>query len=418
MNKLLLAAVLLALPGVPLALLGAAFLAVEEHPLVAGGAHIRPEHVERAVVLLRRHDPRRARPGQLRTIQIGAQDVDLLANYAATRFGHGGARVVLAPGAATLRLALALPPNPFGRYLNVDAALAETAGLPRVESLTVGRLPVPAWLAQRLLEYAARRLSEHEAERAAADAIQSVSIADGTLRIAYQWRDDLPDRIRALAVPRADRERLRAYQERIAAASQDLRRGDSFTTALRPVMALAAERSSAGDAAAENRAAILALAFYANGKGLGALLPEARAWPQGAPRDLRLRGRGDLVRHFTISAALAATAGTPLSDAVGLYKEIQDARSGSGFSFSDLAADRAGTTFGQLAVRSAHGARRFSERAGARVSEADIMPEITGLADGMPEAEFKRRFGGVGAPAYHRVVQDIEQRVAACALYR
>jgi len=36
--------------------------------------------------------------------------------------------------------------------------------------------------------------------------------------------------------------------------------------------------------------------------------------------------------------------GTPLADAVGLWKELADARrGGSGFSFNDIAADRAGT---------------------------------------------------------------------------
>ena len=46
------------------------------------------------------------------------------------------------------------------------------------------------------------------------------------------------------------------------------------------------------------------------------------------------------------------------------------------------------------------------------------MPEVADLPEYMPEAEFKRRFGGVGAPPYQRMMQDIERRVAACPLYR
>jgi hypothetical protein len=45
------------------------------------------------------------------------------------------------------------------------------------------------------------------------------------------------------------------------------------------------------------------------------------------------------------------------------------------------------------------------------------MPEIADLPEYMPEAEFKGRFGGVGAPACKQMMQDIERRVAACALY-
>ena len=48
----------------------------------------------------------------------------------------------------------------------------------------------------------------------------------------------------------------------------------------------------------------------------------------------------------------------------------------------------------------------------------ELLPETADLPEFMPEAEFKRRFGGIGAPAYQRMMQDIERRVAACPLYR
>ena len=69
-------------------------------------------------------------------------------------------------------------------------------------------------------------------------------------------------------------------------------------------------------------------------------------------------------------------------------------------------------------MRSADSARRLQTRAGAGLREADFMPEIADLADNLQDGEFKRRFGGVGAPAYNRVAQDIERRVAACPLYQ
>ena len=54
-----------------------------------------------------------------------------------------------------------------------------------------------------------------------------------------------------------------------------------------------------------------------------------------------LAGRQDLAKHFAISAAISAHSGAPLADAIGLYKELEDARGGSGFSFDDLAAEPA-----------------------------------------------------------------------------
>jgi len=46
------------------------------------------------------------------------------------------------------------------------------------------------------------------------------------------------------------------------------------------------------------------------------------------------------------------------------------------------------------------------------------MPEIADLREYMPVAGFKRRFAGLGAPACKRMMQDIELRIAAGALYR
>ena len=238
--------------------------------------------------------------------------------------------------------------------------------------------------------------------------------------MVYEWRDDLPARLGKLMLPPEDSERLRVYQERLVKFTRDAAtpRSVSLAELLTPLLRLAAERGASGDAQAENRAVIAVVAFYANGKGLVAIVPGAKDWPRPKPRTVTLKGRTDSPLHFTVSAALAANAGGPLSDAIGLYREVDDSRHGSGFSFADIAADRAGTMFGEFATRSPDSARRLQQRVAAGVREADLIPEIADLPEFMPEAEFRRRFGGVGAPAYKQMMQDIERRVAACGLYR
>ena len=229
-----------------------------------------------------------------------------------------------------------------------------------------------------------------------------------------------PHALGKLMLPPEDSERLRLYQERLVKFTRDATtpRSVSLADLLTPLLRLAAERGAGGDAQAENRAVIAVVAFYVNGKGLVAIVPGAKDWPRPSPRTVTLKGRTDSPQHFTVSAALAANAGGPLSDAIGLYREVDDSRRGSGFSFGDIAADRAGTVFGEIATRSPDSARRLQQRVAAGVREADLMPEIADLPEYMPEAEFKRRFGGVGAPAYKQMMQDIERRVAACSLYR
>jgi hypothetical protein len=183
-----------------------------------------------------------------------------------------------------------------------------------------------------------------------------------------------------------------------------------------PMFELARRRSLAGgDAAAENRAAIVALTLYANGRTLDRLLPAARHWPQPQPQRLTLAGRDDSPLHLLISAALAVEGSSPLSRAVGLYKEVADSRGGSGFSFNDLAADRAGTRLGEMAVQQP---LRLQAALAGGVQEADFMPHAADLPESMPEREFKRRFGGIGEPRYVAMVAEIERRVGALAALR
>jgi len=54
----------------------------------------------------------------------------------------------------------------------------------------------------------------------------------------------------------------------------------------------------------------------------------------------------------------------------------------------------------------------------AAIGEKDIMPMTEDLPEFMPEREFQRRFGGIDAPPYKKMMAEIEQRIAALAFYR
>jgi hypothetical protein len=415
--KWLLRLFLLALIGLPAAALLAVWLCFQDAPLIEGKAEISPADIERAKSILSRHDPRKAKPGTLRTIVATQQDLDLVLNYTATRVRRGAARVVLQPGLAMVQASLEAPANPLGRWINVDAALRETGALPEFDRLRIGRLPVPAFLADFALARLAARLNETGEGKLAHDVVKSVKLLPGQVQVVYEWRADIPDRVRAAVLSPADVERFRAYSERLADVIDGAGSGASVSMVgiMPPLFALAKERSADGDRARENRAAIVTLAFYANGRGLAAIIPAAKAWRRPAPRSVTLGGRSDFSKHYLISAAIAAEAGSPLADAIGLYKEVEDARGGSGFSFNDIAADRAGTRFGRLAVESP---RKLQDAIAAGVKERDIMPEVADLPEFLSEAEFRRRFGGIGAPAYQKMMAEIERRVGAVTLFR
>jgi tetratricopeptide (TPR) repeat protein len=208
----------------------------------------------------------------------------------------------------------------------------------------------------------------------------------------------------------------RAYQERRADAVSGAPPSVSLARLMPPLFGLAIERGAQGDQTRENRAAIVVLALYATGQPLDRVVPAAAGWRKPAGRTVTLGGRDDFPKHFLVSAALAAEAGSPLADAIGVYKEVEDSRGGSGFSFNDIGADRAGVRFGEVASRSLPRARTLARALAAGVPESDFMPDVSDLPEFMPEAEFKRRFGGLDSPGYAKMIAKIDQRVDATPL--
>lgn len=398
--------------ALPLALLTLLFLAVEDHPRVDRQVILTPEHVERAKQIVDAHRYW-VRPGMLASARVISADADLAANYLANRFGKGSAQVALADRNAVLRLSFPLNGSPLNGYLNLEATLVETTDLPRLQSVRIGKLSLPDTLTNMLVPQLVRWLRYSPEYRAGLDALRLVKMSPDELSIFYRWEGGLSDEVRASVVDKDERERLLHYQSLLAANSRQYGATVSLAEVLPPLVRLASKRSVNRSILAENRALILVTTFYVLGISLERILPEAAGWPRPARQTVTIDGRDDFAKHFMVSASIAAYADTALSDAIGLYKEVEDSRSGSGFSFNDIAADRAGTKFGEKAVASESSAQQLQRRVASGLKDSDLMPAWSDLPEFMSEAEFKHRFGGIDAPAYRGMMQKIEQRVAA-----
>ncbi|MEM9659654.1 MAG: hypothetical protein AAF961_14940, partial [Planctomycetota bacterium] len=192
---------------------------------------------------------------------------------------------------------------------------------------------------------------------------------------------------------------------------------DGFASLLRLAFTFAEDNSHGTDAVLPNKAAIVAL---------GVILGEERvAEVAGRPIDreyladfatlrnrITLRGRNDLARHFWVSAALAILSDQSLSMTVGIGKELMDATpGGSGFSFVDLTADRAGVLFAGAATSSPEAARAMQTRIRQGLTSADLCPEIDDLPEGLSRDEFQTEYGGLGGAKTGELVEEIEKRL-------
>jgi len=415
--KLIAKLILLSVFLLPLALVGALILVVQDTPKLHDRADLTPEHIARGKQVFEQNDPRRMMTGSITTASLGQEELDLATNYLANQYAGGVARLNIDEGRAVIESTLQLPANPLGRFLNLKLELKQTDRLPKIDSMTLGKLWVPGVLAGMLVNYGLTAVQPLVDWQTFTDMIQQVRFERRRMTVTYRWQDDLPAKLSHALLSTQDHNRIAAYQRRLAELTQGSRNSLNLTALTKPLFQLATDRSNNGAAVAENRAAILALTFYVNQKDLNKIVPHSKTWPNPTWRRVTLNDRNDLPKHYLVSAMLAAYSGTPMADAVGLYKEIEDSRGGSGFSFNDIAADRAGTRMGERAISNEAQAKKIQMLMSA-ATESDIMPVTADLPEFMPEAEFKRRFGGLQGKPYRQMMVEIEQRVAALPINR
>lgn len=382
-------------------------LATDDTPEVRRDATLSPTAIAQARWLFLSNDPRRLKAGEVRRVGIPASLFDQGVNYLASRRLPARGAFTIDGQRALIRISL---PLPAARYANLSLAIDAPAGQPRLASAQLGIVPLPTVLVGALATSAIAASGFQRELELARNALQAVEFDSAGQRVlvTYSWEPALLDRARNIAFDPQDLAALQAAQTDFAASLAYHANGARIPLPdiLGPLLK---ERDRSG-----RRAVLLVLSAYLAEKNLANLVPQAAQWPKVRPVMLTLLGRHDSAQHFAISAALAAWAGEPIADAIGVYKEIADARHGSGFSFADLAADRAGTRFGEAINRESP---TLAVRLATPLADQDLIPALDGLPEYLRESEFRRRYGQIDSPAYRELLADIEQRIAALPIH-
>ena len=209
---------------------------------------------------------------------------------------------------------------------------------------------------------------------------------------------------------------------RMIALAPGLPSGDErFGALLQVAFAPLQDRTLNATAIEQNRAAILAWGIVvghpqvARLVGLDAdsdLVRRATALSTGTT----LRGREDWPRHYALSAALVVLEHPSISDGGGLLKEQLDAVSrGSGFSFRDLAADRAGVRLANNATGTESGAVAIQHWLQTAHPANDFFPPVYQLPEDLTVEQFRSQFGNVGSPQYQMEMSKMETLLDGCA---
>lgn len=348
-----------------------------------------------------------------------------------------------------------------GGYLNLSAIVATRAqGFPPV-ALRIGSIPVPSRLTRWALDRVVKSLDLSAPEARLDRLVRSFTIeevatpaeskaegkaegkadadkpkADSSLRliekravVSVQADPELFDSLKALTShfgsSSVDPQLVRFYYSRLL--DYDLRSGvaaRSFATFVSTTFRTVVQRSDKGDPVAETRAALLAIGLVTlgeEGKTLASMVMpyDAPCIPQ--PSLLILAGRSDLPKHLIMSSSLAIVFADRFSKAAGEWKELHDsvAEGGTGFSFVDLMADRAGLRLG-MATNGDRELLREMQYGLAYAGDERLLPAraLQKYQEGLRGKDFEKEYAGLDDERYRQIVADIDAELDKIPLYK
>jgi len=396
------------------------FFGVGDKPELAVGWSPTRDDLVRAKKIL--HEGSKTKPDEIGIIELTEADLNLAGNYLLNRYRKSAADLDFKNDELRFKVTMALPENSLGKYLNISFRLGNVTGndLPVITKFKAGKLLLPAKLAAFVIDAIIQHSSLNEYFILATRPLKAVKIDAEKLTITYYPNKDTLIQARNFLTHTGDNSTLNIYQQKLAdiVAKHNPEWRLSLADLLRPLFELAYQRSTLETAIDENRVVISAINDYVNKQETKKLLSTPESTPvTGQQYAAFLYKRIDLAQHFIGSAALTASVNKQAAQIAGEEKELSDAHGGSGFSFIDLAADKAGTRFGEMATSSPENARKMQKAMAGIKDYSDFMPDPRDLPEHMNEVDFKQRFESVNSPVYQEISKQIDARISATPIY-
>lgn len=422
MRKFLFFSILLVLIVGPAVFL---FAAMESKPLVKSHKTATSSDAKRARALFKELVSLTKSGKEQRVLKVTQADINSVVAFSARAIPTLRGRATV--GSDTIRIASSIR-VPGGRWLNGQMAVAASERGLDIQSVSLGPFQLPASAVVPLARIGLNIVFGDNVGTILTTSIDGIAINGRTVSVGIGLsdadRETLTTSVQSTLQNVADVnvEEVRSFYAALDEAAKAGRAGYSSSAAgyLRLMMELVRETAPQDDQASIRQSALLALAIYCGHprveRFIGDVVPEKQRGKTTKCATATLSGRRDLRQHFIISAGLEAASNGSVAFTIGEFKELLDSSGGgSGFSFDDLAADRAGIRFAQVLLKTDVSA--WPTLIGRLAAEKDVFPSISGLPAGLSKSEFESRYGDVDSDAYKQVLADIERRIDALAFF-
>jgi hypothetical protein len=408
--------------------------------------HIQPKHQISANSAI---ENKRIAQRLVKSLKSNQQPLRLQATQAElnglSAFGHRAipeliSDVTLVNDSAFVNVSLVLPLPEMIKYLNIEVMINSSEQGLDLDTVYIGSLELPGNGLVKIIEWLTNSYIKDEFGTSLLNMIDNVDISPYRIMVGITFPEDLQNKnnstkdslfaLRDQLAIYGDVERIRFYHqslvEFIDTASVTKH---SMVDYLAFVFGLAQQRNLAGvsdSLVEENKEALMALVLYfcpdqfellvGNISNLSVSQLKRRVQLQAS---VKLRNRVDIQKHFIYSVALQLFGTSAASNAIGELKEFSDSnRGGSGFSFADLMADRAGTRLAMLATNSEESALRTQNILAELSNEAQLLPELIGLPEGISQKKFEKYYRDIDSLVYQSMLLTIDKRLQNIALYK
>jgi len=346
--------------------------------------------------------------------------------------------IVLIEGQGYFRFSLELPLPNLIRYLNIELILnASQTGLD-LDTAHIGSIPIPGnWLIA-IAELVSNTYINKEFGTSLLKIVSKVDISPSSLQLNIQLPENLNNKsksateslfaLRDQLALFGDVDDIRFYHQSLLNFIATSENKKSLAAYIAHVFSDAKKRSAiaGAQAAVENKAALTALVLYFGTDKFELLIGNVSHYSSKQvlqrlrlQSSVTLRNRVDIQKHFIYSMALQLFGSSNASDAIGELKEFLDSnQGGSGFSFADLMADRAGTRLAMISTQTNKSALLVQARLAQTNNESAIIPTLAKLPEGITQQAFKKYYQNIQSKNYIAMLNHIDEQLLQIPLYR
>ncbi|MFT2090387.1 PHP domain-containing protein [Paraglaciecola sp. 2405UD69-4] len=354
------------------------------------------------------------------SIKLGTDDVDSIAQVASFIFDNTEVSI----GFNQYGVTLASTSKFKTVYLNVHCTLSLDNTFYKLDGCHIGDLYVPGIIVNSSINLLTWLIFDSEISETVQELLTHIEVTDQEIILTATKNTDFKSRVNshiadiadiAISVSQnqnVDSDKVQFYLSKLEEYEPP---SSSLANYVNFLMKFAINNSIEGNAVEENTAIIWALAIKFGSLRFARLAGFRTDTKRIATT---LRGRQDLALHFLYSTMLQQLGREHIGFKIGEVKEILDSgKGGSGFSFADLAADKAGIMFADYLTRGNNSALRAQEVLYGKSTELTFFPFTHDLPEGFSERNFINVIGGVGSKEYLNLEAKISRRIALLELY-